>query len=178
MIRQIKQDLPFKNTNNLAFIERSMRDHWEFNEIVERSLRDWWEIDEIIERSLRDRWEFFERSFPPAIIEWLFWTRSKLCGDHGDHWEIIEKSGQSLGALWQIVERSGHFFIAQCSPPLCKGGFKSWQLQHMWLKHKHNTVNTVVYWKRVWSPVFEYERLHSDWWTKTCVAVCPWLAWT
>ena len=93
----------------MAFIERSLRDHWAIAEIVEKvaSLGDHWEIVLDWVKTLRRPWQ------PWRSLD--------------DHWQIIEGSWQLLGALWKIVERSSHFFIAQRSlndRHLCVKGFE------------------------------------------------------
>ena len=96
-------------------IWRSLKDRWE---IIGRSLSATWAF---VEHSLSVHWATVERSmrdrFPWRSLR-LFWTESKLwgdCGDHWDHWTIIDRSGQSLNTLWKIIERSGHFFNVQWS---------------------------------------------------------------
>ena len=102
---------------NLAFIERSLRDHWEIYETIERSLSaPWafidcflcihWEI-----ASLCSRWEI--------VLDWVktvrrpWWPRRSL----EDNCSISERSLSDLGdrwvitgtALWKMIEISSDF---------------------------------------------------------------------
>ena len=95
---------------NLAFFERSLRDHWEIDERSMRLLNAPWPL---LDHFLSIRWSFIERvierSLPLAIVEILFWSESKLWGDcvnHGDHWTISERSFRDLGDRWAIAGHS------------------------------------------------------------------------
>ena len=107
--------------NNLAFIERSLNDHWEIYKIVECSLRFCWAL-------LRVCWAFIECSLSihwEIVLDWVK-TLTRPWRSLDEHWQIIDRSWRPQGTPWKIVERSGHFFhrstISQRLLPLCKRG--------------------------------------------------------
>ena len=91
----------------VAFIERSLRDYWEIDEIIDCWMSVYWAF---IEDLLRDHFPWWALRDCFGLSQNLrrpwWWWRS-LDG----HWQIIEITWRLLGALWKIVERSGHFFI-------------------------------------------------------------------
>ena len=114
---------------NLAFIERSLRDHWEIDEIVESSLSIHWAF---VEQSLRDRFHWWSlrdcfglsQNFEETVATMEVIGRSLT-----NHWEILAIAGCSLKD--SFVERSGHFFIVLSDRhPCVKGvyvfGYAQW----------------------------------------------------
>ena len=117
---------------NLGFIEKSLRDYWEINEIVEYSLSAHWAFVEhslsiCWARSLRDHFPWWSlrncfrlsQNFAETVVTVEITAQSLR-----DYWKILVIAQQSLGALWKIWPFFHRSIISQQSPPLNKGSLK------------------------------------------------------